>query len=94
LNKNLLLFQIDLIYFSEPQHSGISSSRCQEDEDSEDEDSDNQEAAHSDAENDDGTNETVDSNLTYFLLLIFIFSILESKNVVINGFRTCGRNSF
>ena len=41
---------------SEPQHSGISSSRCQEDEDSEDEDSDNQEAAHSDAENDDETN--------------------------------------
>jgi hypothetical protein len=40
----------------EPQHSGISSSRCQEDEDSEDEDSDNQEAAHSDAENDDETN--------------------------------------
>jgi hypothetical protein len=37
----------------EPQHSGISSSRC----DSEDEDSDNQEAAHSDAENDDETNE-------------------------------------
>ncbi|CAF1083402.1 unnamed protein product [Rotaria sp. Silwood1] len=42
----------------EPQHSGISSSPCQEDGDSEDEDSDNQEAAHSDAENDDGTNET------------------------------------
>ncbi len=47
---------------SEPQHSGISSSRCQEDEDSEDEDSDNQEAAHSDAENDDETNETVNLN--------------------------------
>jgi hypothetical protein len=46
-------------YISEPQHSGISSSRCQEDDDSEDEDSDNQEAVHSDAENDDGTNETV-----------------------------------
>jgi hypothetical protein len=45
---------------SELQHSGISSSRCQEDDDSEDEDSDNQEAVHSDAENDDGTNETVD----------------------------------
>ncbi|CAF5146938.1 unnamed protein product, partial [Rotaria magnacalcarata] len=43
----------------EPQHSGISSSPCQEDEDSEDEDSDNQEAAYSDAENDEGTNETV-----------------------------------
>ncbi|CAF1637404.1 unnamed protein product [Rotaria magnacalcarata] len=42
----------------EPQHSGISSSPCQEDEDSEDEDSDNQEAAYSDAENDEGTNET------------------------------------
>jgi hypothetical protein len=41
----------------ELQHSGIISSRCQEDDDSEDEDSDNQEAVHSDAENDDGTNE-------------------------------------
>jgi len=53
---------------SEPQHSGISSSRCQEDEDSEDEDSDNQEAAHSDAENDDETNETVQKqNIFVFL---------------------------
>ncbi|CAF0753789.1 unnamed protein product [Adineta steineri] len=48
----------------EPQHSGISSSRCQEDEDSEDEDSDNQETAHSDAENDDGTNETNPNTLS------------------------------
>jgi hypothetical protein len=48
----------------EPQHSGISSSRCPEDEDSEDEDSDNQEAAHSDAENDDGTNETNPNTLS------------------------------
>jgi hypothetical protein len=57
-----LFFEKFLIFclISESQHSGISSSRCQEDEDSEDEDSDNQETAHSDAENDDGTNETVD----------------------------------
>ncbi len=52
---------ICICLISEPQHSGISSSRCQEDDDdSEDEDSDNQEAVHSDAENDDETNETVD----------------------------------
>jgi hypothetical protein len=57
--KYLLFFFSSI---SEPQHSGISSSRCQEDEDSEDEDSDNQEAAHSDAENDDETNETVNLN--------------------------------
>ncbi|CAF1089238.1 unnamed protein product [Adineta ricciae] len=42
----------------ELQHSGISHSRCEDNEDSEDEDSDNQEATHSDAENDDETNET------------------------------------
>jgi hypothetical protein len=51
---------IRLCLISELQHSGIISSRCQEDDDSEDEDSDNQEAVHSDAENDDGTNERVD----------------------------------
>lgn len=45
--------------FSEPQHSGRSQSRCEDNEDSEDEDSDNQEAVHSDAENDDEPNETV-----------------------------------
>ena len=47
---------------SEIEHSGLSSSRCQ-DNDSEDDDSDNQEAAHSDAENDDQTNSTVRSRL-------------------------------
>ena len=47
-----------LRFISELEHSGRSSSRCQED-DSEDDDSDNQEAAHSDAENDDQTNSTV-----------------------------------
>lgn len=44
--------------FSETQHSGRTSSRCEED-DSDDEDSDNKEAAHSDAENDDQNNATV-----------------------------------
>ncbi|UJR37946.1 hypothetical protein I4U23_030631 [Adineta vaga] len=48
----------------EPQHSGISSSRCEDNEDSEDEDSDNQVAAHSDAENDDETNETNPNTLS------------------------------
>ncbi|CAF0725833.1 unnamed protein product [Rotaria sordida] len=54
----------------EPQHSGISSSPCQEEDgDSEAEDSDNQETAHSDAENDDGTNET---NPHTFSLMDFV----------------------
>ncbi len=54
--------KIYFYFISEPQHSGISSSRC----DSEDEDSDNQEAAHSDAENDDETNERVSDDLFIF----------------------------
>lgn len=68
--KFSLIIVLINIFFSEPQHSGISSSRCQEEEDSEDEDSDNQEAAHSDAENDDETNETVIilKNIRFYLI--------------------------
>ena len=70
---------------SELEHSGRSSTRCQED-DSEDDDSDNPEAAHSDAENDDQSNSTVRPSLVDLGRATTIdYRRLESEYIVPRG---------
>ena len=85
---SLLLINVVFFFscFSETEHSGQCSSRCEDEDDSEDDDSDNKEAAHSDAENDDQNN----SNVKTFFILIFLSKRknfhLESEYIVIDVF--------